>query len=331
MNAQTLYRATPGTSLRYAGKTWWLENSALGVRVRVSFNLAILVIRIMESAGNVQTTHLTQTAHSALSGFIQRLVDLRLLTSKEHLMERSVPVYWADHDVTFHASSRFGLNQAPLGATLRFHGSEGSSSTTTPPQHLTSGHHIHTEAPLRVSGYAGGALSKTVLERLLHLTFATYHSSKPYATAHKVYPSGGAFYSISPYLYVFDCVDLKPGFYSYDGRDGLLLTSSAVDDRSLLRVQTLATAAMNHRVSPRVVVVLASHVEPVFRKYEGIGYRLLLLEAGCILQALCVASVEVGLSVCALGTGDSQTFENLSQLPRWEDAPLVEIAINGSC
>ena len=64
-------------------------------------------------------------------------------------------------------------------------------------------------------------------------------------------------------------------------------------------------------------------------KYEGIAYRVALLNAGVAIDALYIVATDLGLSPCAVGTGNSALFEQATGLSPWAEIVIAEFTING--
>ena len=77
---------------------------------------------------------------------------------------------------------------------------------------------------------------------------------------------------------------------------------------------------------PQCLVILASRLPRLAWKYEGIAYRITLMNAGVIIQSLYLVATEMGLACSAVGTGDSAAFAaatglDPSKKPLWVNSP----------
>ena len=75
---------------------------------------------------------------------------------------------------------------------------------------------------------------------------------------------------------------------------------------------------------PQAMVVVSSRMPRLARKYEGIAYRLSLLDAGVALQTLHLVAAELGLVGAAAGTGDPRLFAAATGNTTWEETSIAE-------
>jgi oxazoline/thiazoline dehydrogenase len=70
---------------------------------------------------------------------------------------------------------------------------------------------------------------------------------------------------------------------------------------------------------PSMLVVLAVRLPRIAWKYEGIAYRLALLDAGFVLQSLYLVATDLGLAGAAVGASDPGLFAQASGTESWEE------------
>ena len=70
---------------------------------------------------------------------------------------------------------------------------------------------------------------------------------------------------------------------------------------------------------PSMLVVLAVRLPRIAWKYEGIAYRLALLDAGVALQSLYLVATDLGLAGAAVGASDPELFAQASGTESWEE------------
>ena len=68
-----------------------------------------------------------------------------------------------------------------------------------------------------------------------------------------------------------------------------------------------------------MLVVLAVRLPRIAWKYEGIAYRLALLDAGVVLQSLYLVVTDLGLAGAAVGASDPELFAQASGIESWEE------------
>lgn len=99
----------------------------------------------------------------------------------------------------------------------------------------------------------------------------------------RAYPSGGALYPIEVYAVVLNGVGIDSGLYHYNVQDRTLerLVSGQLRDE----LEFLATDLID--TSP-LCLFLTAHLERTTQKYGDRGYRYALMEAGHVMQNICL-------------------------------------------
>jgi SagB-type dehydrogenase family enzyme len=254
--------------------------------------------------------------------------------------------FWQFHDLYFHTQSRRGSNINKLGATYRF-GDDGNTEghlrqkkwngkKIDLPQNPLN---VENKEPVtlsealekRMTSYRSSALNLDVLSGFLGKSLRVKKIEKDdsnHSYVKKFYPSGGSLHSIEAYLAIYNCDGLANGFYYYDASEHTL---TEIPDKHKLLDSILknAQAAMGRDDSPAAVCVFSSRFERVFWKYESLGYRLILLELGAIFQTLYLLAAGLNLSVCALGSGNSNEFSEYLNLDYFAETSIGEFVING--
>jgi SagB-type dehydrogenase family enzyme len=131
------------------------------------------------------------------------------------------------------------------------------------------------------------------LARLLSLTHGCHESE-----ARGPVPSAGGLQALELYLVVFAGGWLPCGLYHYD-RPGHHLSRLAegADRESWLA----AVPSLGQAEGGSLLAVVVGDAERVQAKYGERGERFLLLEAGHLMQNLCLVSASVGLATVPLG------------------------------
>lgn len=112
------------------------------------------------------------------------------------------------------------------------------------------------------------------------------------------YPSGGALYPLEVYVGVRRVQDVPPGLYHYHLRDHALELIGGEDAAG--QVLTNLTQEDAAGAAHFCVLVTAVFMRTCF-KYGERGYRFVLLEAGHLMQNLCLLAPALHLGLCALG------------------------------
>ncbi|WP_251344635.1 SagB/ThcOx family dehydrogenase [Haloplanus halophilus] len=108
---------------------------------------------------------------------------------------------------------------------------------------------------------------------------------------YRAYPSGGARYPLEVYVTVLAGDDLAEGVYHYDVKENCLAqlrTDSAVTDLDFFY--------RDIRENVSVVVFVTARMERTTRKYGERGYRYANVEAGHLMQNVCLLAEARGLA-----------------------------------
>ncbi len=245
---------------------------------------------------------------------------------------------WEPKDLWFHSRTRVGGHDSPVGATYRL---AGASEPSGPRPPLAGTEHIRLPAAkdagaladimsARRSHRAFGdhPMNATQLATLLHRCFRVTRRREATVNArgHQVemsstdrpYPSAGGFYELDPYVAVQRCDGVAAGLYRYDGEaHALVPVREWCEDVAALLADAAAATRTSSR--PQVLIVLASQFRRIAWSYQSCAYALTLKNVGVVMQSLYLAATELGLGVCAVGSGDIECFAAASGLD-----PLVE-------
>ncbi len=250
---------------------------------------------------------------------------------------------WEFHDLLFHTHERRGWNLGPAGAAYPFvdrieplpavrrpwpgdritlprapdadagepfaavlerRRSERSYDATHPISLADLGSLLDRAARIRSSG--------------MHQVHDLQGRTATVGFTRRPYPTGGASYELEIYPVVDRCIGLEPGCYHYEALGHGLVRISGRNrevDR-LLRHARMATPAQTR---PQILLAVTARFARVMWKYRAISYGLILRDVGALYQTLYLAATELGLSPCAIGSGDCLTFARATSLD-----PLVE-------
>jgi SagB-type dehydrogenase family enzyme len=244
---------------------------------------------------------------------------------------------WSPADLTFHASSTLGRNDRPCGATYPMDGAgvprsgEPVVKTAEPRQAVT----LHrprwadlcaSDPPLTVAvegrrsvrDHGGDPVTVTEVGDLLYRTSRvrwlsdTREASGPALRvvairelSDRPYPGAGACYELELYLTVGRCSGLRRGVYHYDPL-GHLLEPVSFDPAIVDELLMFASASAGMDGEPQVVITLTARIRRVSWKYEGLAYRLVLMDAGVLIQNLYLVCTAMRLAPCALDRVSSE-------------------------
>jgi SagB-type dehydrogenase family enzyme len=252
---------------------------------------------------------------------------------------------WDFHDLLFHASSRLGRTEKPIGGTFAFKGD------IPPPPALKRNVWIDRMLPLprpdiaTLSRYdmplteaietrrsirqhsivppsiaqLGEFLYRTVRTRSLTPSPIGEFVSRPHA-------NGGACYEQEYYVTIDACLDFPRGFYYYDSvHHGLCLISGPdVEMEALLDEASVATARQGR---PQILITIASRFHRVGWKYRGMGYATQLKNIGAVYQTMYLVATAMNLAGCGLGIGNTDRFCRMTGLDYLEEGSIGEFML----
>jgi oxazoline/thiazoline dehydrogenase len=249
---------------------------------------------------------------------------------------------WEFQDLLFHWSTRGGRVNSVQGGTHRFLGQFDPPPAVKAPM---STHRVALSTPARQE--RGSDLVEIIEQRrsvrdqaeqpiraeeIARLLYHTARVHERVAGDHqelllRPVPAAGAIHEIELYLAVRSCDGLNAGLYHYHPEEHALYRLDA-EDQHVSGLLTEAAATWGKPDDPpQVLLVLASRVPRIAWKYEGIAYRLSLLNAGAILQSFYLLATEMGLACSALGGGDSMVFAAATGLDPLEETSIAEFAL----
>ncbi len=263
---------------------------------------------------------------------------------------------WQFHDLLFHARSRQGRHDGPVGATYPLAGQldpplalrpETAAETIAlyspdldrlqqqdPPYALVQ------ERRRSIRRYATEPISARQLGEFLyrvarvkdcqHTDVETPSGLVGMDFALRPYPSGGALYELEVYAAVATCRGLSPGLYRYDGLGHRLAPCpgrTAIVERLLSQA---ALAAGLQGTEPQVLLVLAARLPRVAWKYTGLAYALVLKHVGVVFQTMYLAATAMGLAPCAVGLGDSDLFAKASGVDYYAETSVGEFLLGSA-
>jgi oxazoline/thiazoline dehydrogenase len=344
MKRHTLLQISSFSVIRRENNNWILEQMLSGFRIIIRKHSVLKLL--FSFTKPINPKELIEEQPLVLQHSLERLIDLLckkkvLVSPEKHHSQKSKSIdFWQFHDLVFHTQSRQGLHFSPLGATYRFGHSpnpEGhhrkrkwkGKKISFPKIDLCKeefGFNFYELLEERKTSYVASSLTQKDLGSFLTHSLRSKTPQSDYLK--KLYPSGGGMHSIETYLAIYNFSDLEPGLYYYDcNKHGLTL----IPEQETLADSILRNAqeGMGKNIVPSAIMIFTSRFERVFWKYESIGYRLILIELGAIFQTLYLAAASLGLSVCALGRGNSSEFSESLNLDYFKETSIGEFIING--
>jgi SagB-type dehydrogenase family enzyme len=249
---------------------------------------------------------------------------------------------WEFHDLLFHWKSRGGRSCGPQWSTYRF-----LAQWDAPPAVKAAMSDQAIALPTPVGGERDITLIEAIekrrsnreqggvpvrLEEIAKLLFHTARvqqrlPSNDQELLLRAVPAAGAVHEIEFYVAVRDCLGLETGLYHYHPEAHALYRLPAPETGVCALLDDAATSWGKPEDPPQVLIVLASRLPRLAWKYEGIAYRLSLLNAGVILQSLYLLATAMHLACSAIGGGDSEVFAAVTGLDAYEETSIAEFAI----
>ncbi len=334
--------------LRWDGDNVALESAMSGLRILIRNRKALMFLYAVQLHGE-----LGKIVQQGL-GLDHALTDLLLtLLARLGFVERAdaeqseAKGMWEFHDLLFHFRSRSGYSAGRLGATYRLRGESEPLPAIKPPM---SSETIQLKKPSRQSlsrhdaplstvmagresrrDPASNRLPDACLSEFLYRCAGTdrVRTTAGHETLRRSYPGAGSIHELEYYVAVDRCEHLEKGLYHYDGLHHVLfrLPSEQRDVSALLDHAAKAWGKPSTR--PHVLVILAARFGRIMWKYEGLAYRLILLDAGVAMQTMYLVATAMGLGPCALGDGDSKLFARATGLDPFVEGSVAEFAISG--
>jgi SagB-type dehydrogenase family enzyme len=144
--------------------------------------------------------------------------------------------------------------------------------------------------------------------------------------AARPYPSGGAAYELELYLTVNNCEGLARGLYHYDA-DKHALTPIEVRSQDLDAQLSDAVSATGASGPPQILIVIAARFGRVSWKYSSVAYSLILKDVGVLTQTFYLATTEMGLGGCAIGTNNIDRFARMTGLDFSVEGPVGQFVL----
>jgi SagB-type dehydrogenase family enzyme len=260
---------------------------------------------------------------------------------------------WEFHDLLFHARSREGRHDAPIGAVYPFVGKlepppplKPSTSAETIELYRPDLEKLQREDPplarvqeerCSIREYGREPITARQLGEFLYrvarvrdcrdVAIETPHGPLTMAFTSRPYPAGGSLYEMEIYPLVNACTGLEPGLYHYDPLGHRL---ARVAGRTPAVEQLTRATGWAKETSPeslQVLLILAARFPRVSWKYATLAYALMLKHVGVLYQTMYLAATVMGLAPCALGDGDSDLFARAAGLDYYAEGSVGEFLL----
>lgn len=249
-------------------------------------------------------------------------------------------LYWAPHDLMFHARSRAGRHDQPLGATYRFGAAaeppgdvrDRPSGPALPLFRPDLARLMSQDAPFTrvletrrsVRAFGHTPLSLEQLGEFLYRSARYKGQIGDKRPGPRPYPAAGGIYELEVYVVSDCCNGLAAGMYHYDPYQHALVPRSALSPACQWLVHQARRATTE---SAQVLLVLAARFPRMFFKYQSIGYSLILKDVGVLQQTMSLVAAAMNLGVCIAGCGDSDVFREALGSDYFEETSVGELVL----
>jgi len=149
-----------------------------------------------------------------------------------------------------------------------------------------------------------------------------------YPQSQRLYPSGGAAYELELCITTRGVAGIADAVWWLDAQSGGLHRINGRPDAAELLVQD-ALISSGGVGTPRALITYALRMGRNSWKYEGMAYRLALLDAGVLYHHAYLVAADLGLGICGLGNGNSALFANVLGHDPEELTSLAEVMLTG--
>lgn len=320
--------------------------NAAAIRLLLSFAEPTRLVDLLASLTAAKSAAVITVLSRWLTTYVITEIDDDGTSAEDHIHSLD---HWEAHDLAFHLRSRRGRNPAPVGATWRI-------ASIVPPEPVRRPERLRVldnialaepdleilrerDRPLtsvlesRRSRYNTAPVQLPALGELLFRACRVtgqFDAGDPAGPLiRKVHPSGGSLHSLEIYVVAHRCIGLKPGGYRYDPFDHQLQYLLATDENLSALLLDAQTATVRLNDLPSVLLIFASRFRRVTRKYESLSYHVILQEVGALYQTIYLVAEAMGLSVSALGAGNSDVFSRAFQTDFFAESSVGEMIIGG--
>lgn len=293
---------------------------------------------------------------SSLQNFLEALYSIGILdcADKAGILSEDVNpelMQWEFHDLLFHSYSRMGHRLGGFGGTYRFENRVAYTPALKvfPSEKIVK--LIKPESPRfgigldgidffdviesRRTRYESGKtplnideLSKFLWYSYRVKAYGPANSSDLHAcdTTLRPVPGAGAMHEIDLYIGISRCDGLESGFYHYNPLEHTL--ERAVDrPEQMTLIQDAARLAVLDS-PPDALIIFASRFNRISWKYEKMSYAATLKNVGVLYNQMYLIATALGLSPCALGGGNIETFAKAFQISPFLEGSVGEFILS---
>jgi oxazoline/thiazoline dehydrogenase len=355
------YRLSRFAYLHSEGGSMMLESPLAHARVVLHDWRATTIVHLLAEPRRIdelqaQLPHLAECTARALVALLMAARMASEVTAGGACVEDEAAALrsWEFHDLLFHARSRGGRHNGPVGGTYRFLGDlEPLPPLRVPP----SGEPLvelyrpnlrrleETDPPFArvqearrsIRVYGTRPLTAQQLGEFFYRVgrvadywqdeLPTTRGPVRVAAAARPYPAAGGLYELDLYVLVNKCDGLAPGLYFHDAERHCLRPrpAAAGDLDGLLADASLST--MISREQLQVLIVVAARFQRIAWKYASIAYSLILKDVGVLYETMYLAATAMDLAPCGVGCGNADLFARAAGLDYYAETSVGEFLL----
>jgi len=161
------------------------------------------------------------------------------------------------------------------------------------------------------------------LSTLFYYSAGVKNLDNPEKEANRFYPSGGSRYPLEVYLGVRRVESLNPGIYHYNVKSHSLEFLAGKREMNALTDAILYPWAKD----AALYIILTAVWDRNFMKYENRGYRMVLIEAGHMVQNANLLSTALGIKSCDLAGFSNAAVNKMLDIDREDESSLYLVAL----
>jgi SagB-type dehydrogenase family enzyme len=152
-----------------------------------------------------------------------------------------------------------------------------------------------------------------------------YRQGENLTLTRRLYPAGGAVYELEIYLAVQACEGIEAGLYHYNpDAHSLTLTATFTPEVAHLVRQASSAALVENG---QILVLMTARFQRMARFYHTLAYSLILKHVGALMQTMYLVATAMHLAPCAIGSGDSDLFADITSIPYFEEGLVGEMLV----
>ena len=183
------------------------------------------------------------------------------------------------------------------------------------------------ETRTSVRQYGSNPITLQQLGEFLYRTARVtgYQQGENLTLTRRLYPAGGAVYELEIYLAVQACDGLEAGLYHYNPDVHHLTQIAAFTPDVAHMVRQAASAGLVE--NGQILVLMTARFARMNRFYHTIAYALILKHVGALMQTMYLVATAMNLAPCAIGSGDSDLFAEITKIPYFEEGLVGEMLL----